>query len=102
MTVRPLSDFRKTLFWDVNPEKLDTEKDAEFIIGRVLDYGNPKEWRTIKRIYGELRIAVAAKRHLFIDPRGANFWALMLSIPVDQLKCTRNPSLQIPNAFLNR
>lgn len=102
MNVELLDNLRKSLFWDVNSEKLDTEKDAQFIIGRVLDHGNLKEWKLIKRIYGEPRIAGIAKNHIFTDPRSANFWALILSISANQLKCTRKPSLQIPKAFSNR
>ena len=102
MDVKSLSNLRNSLFWDVNPEKLDAEKNAQFIIGRVLDFGNLKEWKQIKRIYGESRIAGIAKDHVFSDPRSANFWALILSIPANQMKCERNPSLKIPNAFSSR
>ncbi len=90
------------MFWDVNPERLDTEKDAPFIIGRVLDFGNLKEWRLIEQLYGKEKIAEVAKDHVFTDPRSANFWAFILSIPVNQMKCTRIPSLKIPNTFLSR
>ena len=98
----PINHFRKILFWDVNPKKLDIEKSADFIIGRVLDFGNLKEWRTIKQLYGEEKIRKVAKGHVFTDPRSANFWAIILSIPVNQMKCTRIPSLKIPNTFLSR
>ena len=97
-----IGQFRNSLFWDVNPKRLDTEKDASFIIGRVLDFGNLKEWRLAEQLYGKERIAEVAKGHVFTDPRSANFWALILSIPVNQMKCTRIPSLKIPNTFLSR
>ena len=98
----PINHFRKILFWDVNPKKLDIEKSADFIIGRVLDFGNLKEWRMIKQLYGEEKIREATKGHVFTDPRSANFWSLILSIPINQIKCTRIPSLKIPNTFLSR
>ena len=97
-----IGNFRSSLFWDVNPKKLDIEKNAEFIIGRVLDFGNLKEWRLAEQLYGKEKIAEVAKDHVFTDPRSANFWALILSIPVNQMKCTRIPSLKIPNTFLSR
>ena|SRR3989338_1878494 len=97
-----LNILRKSLFWDVNPDKLDVGKSADFIIGRVLDFGNLKEWRTIKQLYGEEKIRKVAKGHVFTDPRSANFWALVLSIPTNQMKCTRIPSLKIPNTFSSR
>ncbi len=102
MDVNPISNFRDSLFWDTNPKHLDTGKDAQFIIGRVLDFGNLKEWRLIEQLYGKEKIIKVVMDHVFIDPRSANFWALILSIPVNKIKCTRNPSLKIPNAFSNR
>jgi len=30
----------KKYFWEAETEKLDLKKDAEYIIGRVLEYGN--------------------------------------------------------------
>lgn len=93
---------RRSLFWDVDIEQLNEEKNASFIIGRILDFGNLKEWKYIKNRYGEKRIIEAAKKHVFSDPRSAAFWARILSLPADQVTCTRNPSLKTPNAFLRR
>jgi len=93
---------RQTLFWDVNPENLDFEKNAQFIIGRVLDFGTLDEWKKIRGIYGLEKIREAARRHIFSDFRSIAFWAIILHLPVQKLKCTRNPSLKVPNAFLMR
>ncbi len=101
-TSSKISHFRKTLFWDVNPQHLDIEKNAPFIIGRVLDFGNLKEWRLAEQLYGKEKIAEVTKDHVFSDPRSANFWAFILAIPINQMKCTRIPSLKIPNTFLSR
>ena len=35
--------FRQALFWDVNPENIDPEKNARYIIERILDFGQPDE-----------------------------------------------------------
>ncbi len=96
------SQLRKSLFWDVDPNKLDSKKNAQFIIGRVLDFGNLKEWKAIKEFYGLKRIRKVAREHIFSDVRNIHFWAIILNIPLKDLKCTRNPSLKIPNAFLKR
>src|SRR3989338_4629865 len=101
-TSSKISQFRSSLFWDVNPERLDIEEDTSFIIGRVLDFGNLKEWRLVERLYGKEKIAEVARDHVFTDPRSANFWAIILSIPVNQMKCTRIPSLKVPNTFSSR
>lgn len=112
---------RPTLFWEVNPKKLDYQKNAEFIIGRVLDFGNLKEWKVIKDFYGLPKIKKTAQGHIFSDPRNANFWAMIFGIPLPKflrsksaglrrdlslrlknLRCTKKPSLKIPRAFSMR
>jgi len=93
---------RPTLFWDVNLGKLDVEKSAQFIIGRVLDFGNLKEWETIKNFYGLAKIRKVAQKHIFFDPRSANFWAMALGIPLKNLRCTKKLSLKTPKVFSTR
>ena len=93
---------RKSLFWDTDTPKLDIKQDADFIIGRVLDFGNLEEWKAVRDFYGIERIKKAAKRHIFFSPRDANFWAFALKIPLKNLKCTRKQSLKTPKAFLRR
>ncbi len=95
-------NLRSSLFWDVNEQKIDAEKSADFIIGRILDYGNTEEWRAIRNFYGEEKIKETAKKHTFSSRRNANFWANIFKIPLKDLKCTKNPSLKTPNAFFRR
>ena len=93
---------RPTLFWEVNPKKLDEQKDAEFIIGRVLDFGNLREWKAIKDFYGLAEIKKTVQRHIFSDPRSANFWAIIFGIHLKNLRCKKKFSLKIPKAFSMR
>lgn len=101
-TISVKSHFRSSLFWDVNADKLDIEKSAEFIIGRVLDFGDLDEWKAIKRIYGLERIKKAALEHPFESQRSVNFWELILKLTPKSLSCTRRRLPQIPSAFWNR
>lgn len=97
-----LTNLRESLFWDVDFKKLDLQKDAQFIIGRVLDFGNLKEWKAIEKFYGLKKIKEVAQNHIFSDKRSANFWAMVLGISLANLKCTRKLSTKTPNAFLKR
>ncbi len=90
---------RESLFWEMDREKIDYQKDNEFIIGRVFDFGNLKEWKAIKDFYGLAKIRKAAQKHIFYDPRSANFWAMVLGIPFKNLRCTKRLSLKTPKAF---
>src|SRR3989344_4744607 len=95
-----IGHFRNSLFWDINPKKLDIEKNAEFIIGRVLDFGDLDEWKAIKKIYGLEKIRKEALKHPFESQRSVNFWELILKLPPKSLSCTRRRLPQIPSAFL--
>jgi len=93
-------NFRKSLFWDVDFKKLDYVKDAGFIVGRVLDSGNLKEWRRVRDFYGLSEIKKMARKHIFSDERNVNFWTMAFNFPKQYLLCTRKPSLKTPKAFL--
>ena len=43
--------FRPALFWDTNPKKIDPEKNAQYIIERVADFGRDKEARWVIDYY---------------------------------------------------
>ena len=93
---------RTSLLWDTDRETLDYKKSADFIIGRVLDFGNLEEWRSVRDFYGLAQIKRAALKHVFSDSKGANFWSLALDIPLKNLRCTRKPLLKTQKAFLMR
>jgi hypothetical protein len=95
-------DLRKTLFWDVDFKKIDYQKETDFIVGRVLDFGNLKEWVAVKTFYGLPKIKKIAQKHIFSDPKSANFWSIMLKIPFKEIKCNKNPFLKTPKVFLKR
>lgn len=97
-----IEHLQQSLFWDVDIKEIDPDEDSRFIIGRVLDFGDIDDFKAIENYYGKDKIKESAKKHVFANPESANFWALILSIPSKQLKCTRKPSLKTPNAFLKR
>jgi len=35
--------FRQALFWDANPANIDPKKNAQYIIERILDFGQPDD-----------------------------------------------------------
>ena len=46
----------KSIFWDVDAEKLDFEKRASFIIERVFERGDVEDIRMCRRYYGDEKI----------------------------------------------
>ncbi len=94
--------FNKTLFWDVDLNKLDFKNSADFIIERVLNYGDNKDFIYLKKIYGLPRIKKVAKETNYINKKNINFWSIILNIPQDLFKCKKKFSTKKQNIFLTR
>ena len=45
--------FRQALFWDTNPNKIDPKRNAQYIIERILDFGNDKEVKWLYNFYNK-------------------------------------------------
>lgn len=70
--------FRQSLFWDTDVSRIDTEKNAQYIIERILDFGRDNEVRWLWNFYDKalLRKVVSASRSL--RPRTKALWTLTL------------------------
>ncbi len=94
--------FNKTLFWDVDLKHLDYNKNADFIIERVLNYGDKKDYKEIKNNYGLKKIKQTAKKVNYINKKNINFWSIVFNIPINLFKCTKKFSNKKQSAFLER
>ena len=92
----------KNLFWDIDFKALDYEKDADFIIERVLNYGGEKDYQKINRIYSISKIKNIAKKINYINKKNINFWSIIFNIPPNSFKCTKKFSQKQQGAFLTR
>lgn len=44
-------EFRQSLFWDVDPTTIDIQKNARYIIERILDFGTIEEVKWLAQAY---------------------------------------------------
>ena len=70
--------FRQALFWDTDPDKMDTKKNAEYIIERILDLGNDEEVAWVRRFYDTALIKKVVENPRRLRPRTKNLWRLLL------------------------
>jgi len=71
-------EFRQSLFWDTNPEKIDTEKNAPYIIERILDFGKDEEVRWLRKFYDPSVIKRVVENPRRLMPRTKSLWRLLL------------------------
>lgn len=71
-------EFRQALFWDTNPKSIDTEKNAQYIIERVLDFGNDDEVRWLYHFYDKSLLKKVVVKSRSLRPRTKNLWMIIL------------------------
>jgi len=75
----PTISFRQSLFWDVDPKKIDAEKNARYIIERVLDFGNDEEIRWLFERYPKALLQeVLHHSRSSLHEKSKALWSLVL------------------------
>lgn len=78
---------RPHLFWDVDFNALDEEKNKRLIIERVLSLGRLDEFKQILSYYGEDTIKSVVVNIGFLDDKTFEFAHSFFKIPKDKFKC---------------
>lgn len=74
----PKNIFNPALFWDA--EDVSFEKHPDFIIKRILEYGDERDLKTLRGIYEDAAIIGVVKTRRGLSPRTRRFWMLYFSI----------------------
>ena len=78
---------RNTLFWDVNPDKLDAHSSIMLIVERVLSRGNMSEFKQLIRFYSLKDLSQTVIKIGYMDARTLNFISTYLNIPKQDFLC---------------
>ena len=76
-----------TIFWDTNYDTIDWEKNARYVIARVVMYGTIEDWRAIQQYYGMQRIGEEMLLARDLDPKSLSFLSCVLEIPKEKFRC---------------
>ena len=87
----------KKLFWDADFNKMSLDDHADFIIKRILNFGDLKDFEVLKEIYGVEKIKSVACSTIFQNNKTLNFWSKILKI-----ECIQKQSKNIHSAFSKR
>ena len=69
---------RPSLFWDVDPATIDLEKNARYVIERVLDYGNDEEVRWMWDMYPREQIREVVTHSRALQPQTRALWSELI------------------------
>lgn len=82
-----ISDLSPHLFWDCDQSKVSWEDHAQFLVGRILEYGLIEDWIALKRIYSIEKIAFHARKIRCLDAVTLSFISLVSGIPENHFRC---------------
>ena len=91
---------KKALFWDVDTDSINPERNRRFIVERILSRGDTDDVRWAREYYGDdvLRETVSVSKSL--DAKSLSFWCSYFDLDISQ--CIPKPSLLKRAAFWAR
>ncbi|MFN3740353.1 MAG: DUF6922 domain-containing protein [Thermodesulfovibrionales bacterium] len=88
----PKRVFNPLLFWDA--AEVDIIKHKKYIIERVLNFGDERDIKELRRLYSDDELISIIKNSRNIKKKTAIFWAIYFNIPQEEIRCLRK-SLQV-------
>ena len=80
-------NIRKELFWDVDQDRLDEEKNRRLIINRVLSLGTMEEFREMVKYYSPKEIHDTIRNIGYLDPKTLEFVVSYFGLKKEELTC---------------
>lgn len=93
--MKRLPNFLKKYFWDVDFKKLNARTHPEFILERLLEYGDEKAVNWMKNNYSKNEIADVLFYFRGVSPKSANYWAVIFNINKKKILCLQKHYLEI-------
>ena len=85
-----ITSFSPHIFWDVDVQSVDLEKNGVFVLQRVLQYGILKDWLLLKSIMGVENIKALAVQLPTLDDVSISFLSNLYKIDKSEFKCYKN------------
>ena len=97
MKLKNKPQFNRRIFWDVNFDKLDYDRYANFVIERVFDRGDVEDIRQCRRYYGDEKVTEALLNARFLMEHRMDLAAAVINKPIEDFRCYKlrqlNPGL---------
>jgi hypothetical protein len=80
-------DLKPQYFWDVDINKLDSDRSKRLIIERIFTLGTAKEITLVIKYYGSKEVVHVLKKLNYIDPKTLNFISKLFNVSIQAFKC---------------
>lgn len=75
------------LFWDVDINDIDWDKNASYVIERVFSRGMWEDFKVVLDYYGKSRIKKIIIKLRYLDKRTLHFCSVYFDIPLNKFRC---------------
>jgi len=93
--MKKLPVFLKKYFWDVDFENIDLDTHPQYVLARLLEYGDEKAVSWMKKNFTRRQIEDVLFHYRSVSPQSANFWAIIFNIDKSKVLCLQKPYLEI-------
>ena len=97
--MKTLPNYMKKYFWEVDFSKLDLAKFRIYILKRLMEYGDEKAIRWLKKVFSIKEIKKVLIEARGFSPRSANFWRLLVGLEPQKVLCLQKPYIAIRKKF---
>ncbi|MCB9170308.1 MAG: hypothetical protein H6597_05490 [Flavobacteriales bacterium] len=80
-------NFPRRLFWDVDPDTLDIDAHAAWVIVRVFERGDVEDIRMCRRYYGDERVREALLNTRFLSIGTHHLASAIYQRPLEAFRC---------------
>ena len=77
------------LFWDIDTQNFNIDRNAAWIIQRVLEYGTMKDWKILEDHFGVDKIVSYAQTLRTLDPVALSFLCFLSGQSKESFLCYR-------------
>jgi hypothetical protein len=70
--------FDPTLFWDAR--EIDMDRHAEYVISRVLDFGDEKDLKKLRQIYSDAQLISVVQGRRGLSSMTRRFWSVYFNL----------------------
>lgn len=99
MAKAKLPKFLKRYFWEVDYRKINLQQRAEYVVKRILEYGDKRAIRWMEQNFKEAKIKEVICGTKDLSAQSANYWAVVLGVDKKKVKCLQKHYLEIRRSY---
>lgn len=97
--MKRLPSFLKKYFWDVEFKNIDLQKRKIYVLKRLLEFGDEKAVVWMRKNFKREEIKDALCNFRGYSQKSANFWAFILGVKKEAVKCLNKSFREIQKQF---